>query len=176
MSKLHVVPLNDLRCQQQKRVSRDPGPGGSGDLPLITVHSQFIVHLSAIAISLRATPPPVLLRAMGTTLVAGSTSKGGSFGGGNVPYDCTQEKGEPLLKADSGPEDIPPDLYRCLNGTERGLINGQANNEGTMNERTTRRGGGEGKGVEWRLVIARSFETKTRPDEKFFFSLLGYWM
>lgn len=89
-----------------------------------------------------APPPPVLLRAMGTTLVAGSTSKGGSFGGGNVPCDCTQEKGEPLLKADSGPEDVPPDLYRCLNGTERGLINGQANNEGTMNDQEERGGRG----------------------------------
>lgn len=79
---------------------------------------------------------------MGTTLVAGSTSKGGSFGGGNVPCDCTQEKGEPLLKADSGPEDVPPDLYRCLNGTERGLINGQANNEGTMNDQEERGGRG----------------------------------
>lgn len=111
-------------------------PGGSSDLPLITVHSQFIVHLSVIAISLRA--PPVLLRAMGTTLVAGSTSKG-KFRRRKRSLRLSQEKGEPLLKADSGPEDVP-----CTDALmeQRGLINGQANNEGTMNERAE--GGGWG--------------------------------
>lgn len=108
---------------------------------------------------------------MGTTLVAGSTSKGGSFGGGNVPCDCTQEKGEPLLKADSGPEDVPPDLYRCLNGTERGLINGQANNEGTMNDQEERggRGGGEGSGVTPRNCEV--FRDEDETGQKFFFPL-----
>lgn len=75
---------------------------------------------------------------MGTTLVAGSTSKG-KFRRRKRSLRLSQEKGEPLLKADSGPEDVP-----CTDALmeQRGLINGQANNEGTMNERA--KGGGWG--------------------------------
>lgn len=132
-------------------------PGGSSDLPLITVHSQFIVHLSAIAISLRA--PPVLLRAVGTTLVAGSTSKG-KFRRRKRSLRLSQEKGEPLLKADSGPEDVP-----CTDALmeQRGLINGQANNEGTMNERKSWGGGGQS-------VTPRNCDLLRRTTAKFFFS------
>lgn len=108
-------------------------PGGSSDLPLITVHSQFIVHLSAIASSLWGLFP-LLLRAVGDPPSSRDPLQRGKFRRRKRSLRLSQEKGEPLLKADSGPEDVP-----CTDALmeQRGLINGQANNEGTMNGRTS---------------------------------------
>lgn len=123
-------------------------PGGSSDLPLITVHSQFIVHLSAIASSLWGLFP-LLLRAVGDPPSSRDPLQRGKFRRRKRSLRLSQEKGEPLLKADSGPEDVP-----CTDALmeQRGLINGQANNEGTMNGRTNWGGkGGGGGGRVWRL-------------------------
>lgn len=123
-------------------------PGGSSDLPLITVHSQFIVHLSAIASSLWGLFP-LLLRAVGDPPSSRDPLQRGKFRRRKRSLRLSQEKGEPLLKADSGPEDVP-----CTDALmeQRGLINGQANNEGTMNGRTNWGGKGGGKGDRvWRL-------------------------